>query len=29
VTAVAMLSKKWDDCSPPIRHLDVLGPNKK
>ena len=29
VTAVAMLSKKWDDSTPPIRHMDVLGPNKK
>lgn len=29
VTAVAMLSKKWDDCSPPIRHMDVLGSAKK
>ena len=24
VTAVAMLSKQWDKCDPPIRHLNVL-----
>jgi mannose-6-phosphate isomerase-like protein (cupin superfamily) len=23
VTAVAMLSKRWDDCHPPILHMDV------
>lgn len=26
VTAVAMLSKKWDDCDPPIVRLDVVNP---
>ena len=24
VTAVAMLSKKWDDCNPPIVQVDLL-----
>lgn len=24
VTAVAMLSKKWDDCNPPIVRLDLI-----
>jgi hypothetical protein len=24
VTAVAMLSKKWDDCNPPIQHMDII-----
>jgi mannose-6-phosphate isomerase-like protein (cupin superfamily) len=26
VTAVAMLSKRWDDCSPPIVKLDLADP---
>ncbi len=28
VTAVAMLSKKWDDCNPPIQHDHLLTPPK-
>ncbi len=26
VTAVAMLSKKWDDCNPPIVHEQLISP---
>ncbi len=26
VTAVAMLSKKWDDCNPPIIREDLINP---
>ena len=26
VTAVAMLSKKWDDCKPPIVRQDLINP---
>jgi mannose-6-phosphate isomerase-like protein (cupin superfamily) len=26
VTAIAMLSKRWDDCDPPIIRLDVVNP---
>lgn len=26
VTAVAMLSKKWDDCNPPIIHQHLISP---
>jgi mannose-6-phosphate isomerase-like protein (cupin superfamily) len=29
VTAIAMLSKQWDKCDPPIRHMHVLEPPKK
>ncbi|MBI2623036.1 MAG: cupin domain-containing protein [Candidatus Liptonbacteria bacterium] len=28
VTAIAMLSKKWDDCNPPLVKVDVLGQHK-
>ena len=28
VTAVAMLSKKWDDCNPPIIHEQLMNPSK-
>jgi mannose-6-phosphate isomerase-like protein (cupin superfamily) len=28
VTAIAMLSKKWDDCNPPIKHEHILDPSK-
>lgn len=28
VTAVAMLSKKWDDCKPPIVHEHLIDPSK-
>ena len=26
VTAIAMLSKKWDDCNPPILREDLINP---
>lgn len=26
VTAIAMLSKKWDDCTPPIKREDLINP---
>ena len=26
VTAIAMLSKKWDDCKPPIVRQDLINP---
>ena len=26
VTAIAMLSKKWDDCNPPIAREDLINP---
>ncbi len=26
VTAIAMLSKKWDDCNPPIKREDLINP---
>lgn len=29
VTAVAMLSKRWDDCNPPIVRVEYLTGNKK
>ena len=29
VTAIAMLTKEWDKCDPPIKHLQVLDPAKK
>lgn len=29
VTAVAMLSKKWDDCKPPIIHEHLMKPSDK
>ena len=29
VTAIAMLTKEWDKCDPPIRHLQVLDAAKK
>lgn len=27
VTAIAMLSKRWDDCNPPIVHSNLIDPN--
>jgi mannose-6-phosphate isomerase-like protein (cupin superfamily) len=26
VTAIAMLSKRWDDCNPPIVRMDLINP---
>lgn len=26
VTAIALLSKRWDDCKPPIVRLDLINP---
>lgn len=29
VTAIAMLTKRWDECNPPIVRLDLLDPIKE